>query len=338
MGELRPEAGVGDHRAGRRVDRIAGGADRAGQPAGGLSPVDQVIDLPLPVGGLPQNQGPGHVRVIAVHPRAEIELDEITGRQHRGGGPMVRDGAVRTGGDDGLEGRVVGAEFAHPLIEVEPDLPFGTARPDPAGRDQFGQRVVGDRARMAQRLDLALVLDRPQGLDQVGGGAQLDRSPRPGRDGELGVVVGDGDRPRLEPDDALRCATDQGEITRPGDQSGQIGDLRFRLGRVTAIGAEQRPRVAETTHRICGRADDGVGRAGLVIGVDHQQCRIRAGEAGEVADVDQVGDQQRIDPGADQRRSQECASSGVVRVRHDPDGRRARPFRSGRRRPAGPID
>ena len=220
MGELRAVAGVGDHRAGRCVDRIAGRADRAGHPAGRLRIVDQVVDLPLPVGRLSEDQGPCHIRVIAVHPRAEIELDEITGRQHRGGGPMVRDGAVRPCSDDGLERRVVGTEFAHPLIQVEPDLPFGAAGPDPVGGDQIGQRVVGDRTRMAQRLDLALVLDRPQGLDEVGGRLQLDRSSRPGRGGQLGAMVGDADRPRLEPDDALRGAADQREITRPGDQSG----------------------------------------------------------------------------------------------------------------------
>ena len=72
----------------------------------------------------------------------------------------------------------LGTELAHPLVEVEPDLPLGAAGPDAAGRDQLGQRLVGDRAGLAQRLDLAVVLDRPQGLDQVGGRRQLDRSSR----------------------------------------------------------------------------------------------------------------------------------------------------------------
>ena len=109
---------------------------------------------------------------------------------------MVRDGRVLTGGDDGLERRVGRTQSAHPLVEVEPDLTFGPARPDAVLLDQLGQRPVGHGARRAQRVDLAWVLDRSQLLHQVLGGDEFDI-----RSGRLLLSMRrDGDRQRLETD------------------------------------------------------------------------------------------------------------------------------------------
>ena len=100
-----PWPAVCDHLARRRVDRDDVGADRQRRPAGRLRGRDQVVDLPLPVGGVPEHQGAGHVGVVAVDGRAEVELQEVAVAQFGRVGPVVRDRRVGAGGHDRLEGR-----------------------------------------------------------------------------------------------------------------------------------------------------------------------------------------------------------------------------------------
>ena len=162
-----------------RVDRDDVGADRQRGPAGRLGGRDQLVDLPLPVRGVAQDDGAGHVGVVAVDGRAEVELQEVAVAQHGGVGPVVRDGGVGAGGDDRLEGRRLGTQRQHAGVELAADLQLGAPGPQRALGGQLGQRLVGDRAGAAQRLDLVVVLDRAQGLDGPADRGQLGHGPPP---------------------------------------------------------------------------------------------------------------------------------------------------------------
>ena len=111
---------------------------------------------------MPEDDGAGHVGVVAVDGRAEVELEEVAVAQLGGVGPVVRDRRVGAGGDDRLEGRRLRAERQHPGVELPADLQLGAARAQRALGGELGQRLVGDGAGAAQRLDLVVVLDRAQ--------------------------------------------------------------------------------------------------------------------------------------------------------------------------------
>src|SRR4051794_29234320 len=55
---------------------------------------DQRVDLALPVGRLTENEGTGHVGVVAVDHRTEVQLDEIAPGQGAVRGPVMRYGGV----------------------------------------------------------------------------------------------------------------------------------------------------------------------------------------------------------------------------------------------------
>jgi hypothetical protein len=303
---------LGDHLAGRGVDLCAGRAHHAGGPAGGLRLLYQPVDLALPVGGRAEHERPCHVRVIAIYRSPEVEFDEVPGRQGRSGRPMVRNCAVRAGRHDGLERRIGRAQLPHPLIQVQPHLTFGPAGADAAGLDQLGQCTVGHRTGLSQGADLGGVLHRAQALDQAAGRREFHRAWIALGTGQQGGMRGHGHRIGLEPDDAFGCAGEKCEVARPADQPRQVRDFVGRLGGVAAVGTEHRPRSA------VGRYFEVAVRCVLGIGADDQQCRVGAGEAGQVANVDQIGDEQRVDPTADQRRTNQGSSPMMPGGAHDP--------------------
>ena len=128
--------GVGDDLPRRGVDLLERGPGRERFPARPLRGGHQLVDVELPLRGRRQHERAGHVGVIAAHQGAEVDLDEVAGRQHRVGGPVVRDRRVGPGRHDGLERHAVGAVVEHQRLEFAAHLFLCPARPQPAALDQ----------------------------------------------------------------------------------------------------------------------------------------------------------------------------------------------------------
>src|SRR5262245_177502 len=151
------EAGLADHLAAGSVDGRAAdpGAERL-QP-GRQGPPDHLVDLPLALGGRPEHHGPGHVRAVAVHPRAEVQLDQIAGAQRPLARAVVRLGRLLAEGDDRVEGERLGAAAAHPDLQVDGDLELGHAGAQRA--EQLVEGLAAEPGRLGDAGDLGLVLD-----------------------------------------------------------------------------------------------------------------------------------------------------------------------------------
>ena len=138
-------AGLVDDRAAGRVDVLA--ADPGGHrgDAGRLGLEDHVEHPLLGRARLPHHDGAGHVRVVAVDQRAEVDHHEVAFGDRSGAGPVVGHGPVGAGRHDRLEAHVVGPEPAHRGVELQAELllggPLGQPGPD------LGQRGVGDGGR-----------------------------------------------------------------------------------------------------------------------------------------------------------------------------------------------
>ena len=116
--------------------------------------------------------------MIAGDQRAEVDLDEVAGGQHRVGRAVVRDRRVGARRDDGLERHPVGAVVEHQRLELAADLLLGAARA--AARrasTRSAQRRVGGLAGQPQQRDLAGVLDLAQRLDRARRPDQLGVRP-----------------------------------------------------------------------------------------------------------------------------------------------------------------
>ena len=189
----------------------------------------------------------------------------------------------------------------------------------PASISSASARSATAQARRSD-VDLAGVLDRPEPLDQVGRRRRARSLPG---------------SPRRSPSWRRWAATVTDIASNPIDALGcppRAGPGRT-AGRSAAAGRAPRPPTGWCTGRRCRtgcvdrcrrcrlrRSVSGV--AGFVVGVEHQQRGVRTGESGEVPDVDQVGDQQRVEPGVRQGRPQQGPAACMGPVRHVPDGRR----------------
>ena len=173
----------GDDLAAGRVDRDDVGADRERRPSGGLRGRDQLVDLPLPVGRVPEDDGAGHVGVVAVDGRAEVQLQEVAVAQHGGGRAggagspswrrwrrSSRRTAPRT------EGQHAGVSSRPTWSSVRP------GRSAPSAASSASARSATAQARRSG-LDLVVVLDRALRLDrpadEVSSGRCLRRRPAP---------------------------------------------------------------------------------------------------------------------------------------------------------------
>ena len=159
-------AGVGDDLPRRGVHVTQRNPGRQRLAAGLLRGGHQLIDVELPLRGRRQHKGARHVGVVAAHQGAEVDLDEIAGRQDGVGRPMVRDRGVGAGRHDGLERHPVGAVVQHQRLELAAHLALGAPGPQTAALDQVGQRGIGRLAGQPQQRDLAGILDLPQRLDR----------------------------------------------------------------------------------------------------------------------------------------------------------------------------
>ena len=127
---------------------------------------DQVVDLALPVGRGPHDQTCGSCRRGSRRPRAEVDLEEVAGLSTVRVGPVVRDRAVRRRRRRSSRTTAPRRRAQHPGLQLAGDLALGAARPQRPRRPAPpapGRRRAGP----AQRLDLAVVLDRAQRLDRA---------------------------------------------------------------------------------------------------------------------------------------------------------------------------
>ena len=148
------------------------------------------------------------------------------------------------------------------------------------------------------------VLDRPQLLDQSAVATSSTSGHRRPElaDRAASTETGDG----LEAD-VPEAVGEQRQVAGPVDPPGQVGHLLRGLHVVPPVGAEQ--------------------WSGLVrLAVARTSARgVRPGEPGQVADVDQVRDQQRIQPGVLQERAQPAPARPRGARGHAAHGRRAPP-------------
>src|SRR5215469_2099636 len=109
-----------DHVAGRGVHGAGLRADLEGLDPGSLRLRHQVVDVPLPVGGLANRHRARHVRAVPAVLRSEVHGDQVTAAHRPVGGGVGRDGAVRAAGHDRVEGGPVRPELGHPVVEERP--------------------------------------------------------------------------------------------------------------------------------------------------------------------------------------------------------------------------
>jgi hypothetical protein len=173
----------------------------------------------------------------------------------------VRLGAVRAGGDDGVERKALCAQLVEEGLDPPGELAFRTA-------DELllGEPLVDpgrDSGRRSNRAQLRLVLDRAQALHKAAAGDQV--SVARGQ----GFPRGVGGRARLEAD-------------RAREEAREVG---------VEIALEQLDLDAVHGPRALGVAK--VGEEADALGLD-QECRVRADEAGQVTDVRGRADEERL--------------------------------------------
>ncbi len=199
----------------------------------------------------------------------------------------VRQRAVLGRGHDRIEARAARAAAAHLLLQRERHLALGPA--DQAALAHPVVDLVGEHRGGADLLHLAGLLERALGLHRAAGGDELDalgqQLAQPLVLAHAQVLVLE-----AEPHRALRPAGLErlGELLRRA-LAVEVADLRLGALDVAEVGDEA-PRLRPQHHH-----------------------RARAGEAGEVADVDEVGDQQQVgaalgEPAGDPVRAAHSAS------------------------------
>src|SRR5215470_2570731 len=228
----------------------------------------QVIDLPLPVGRRTEHDRPGHVGVVAVVPGPAVDRDHFTRLKGTVPRRVVRDRPVRAAGHDGVEGRPLRARVDHGSLDEHGQLAL--RHPGPDVRHHLIERPAGDRARAAEQGEFPGILDHPQVFHAP---AERQQQRQAFGGGERGVPL-HRHLLRLERQPAQPLADGQlgeGRLDGARDDQLDVGAVAFRGEGVPGIGGEH------------GRSLD-----------RQQQRRVGAGQAGEVPDVDQGGDERGV--------------------------------------------
>ena len=173
----------------------------------------------------------------------------------------MRPGAVRARRDDDGEGEALRAELVEEHLDPPRELALGTT--DELLLGELLVDPVRDPGRSADRPELRIVLHRAQGLDQAAARNEL-RAARGER-----LPRGVRERARLEADPA-------------GEELGEVAvQIALQQLDLDALDGARALRVAE------------VGEQANAVGLD-QQRRVRADEAGQVADVGRRADEERL--------------------------------------------
>jgi hypothetical protein len=185
----------------------------------------------------------------------------------------MRDRRIGAGGHDRLERHRISTVVEHQRFQLTADLTFGPARSQAAALHQVGQGRVGGLTCQPQQRQLAGVFDLAQRLHGSRGTHQFDA-----RAVQLfGHRVHTVDRHHValeaEPAHSLvGAATCQMASACSFDDDFDPGRLLSGLRAIPAVGGQHR----------------------LPIVGEHQQRAVGPGESGQVADVDQVCDQHRV--------------------------------------------
>ena len=287
MDEPVPEPRLPDLVPGGPIDVTPGDAGSDGIHAGPLGSPDRLVDLAEPGLRLAERHRPGHVRVVALHQRAQVHRHQVPWCERPVGGPVVGLGAVRPERHDRVEGHPVRPGAAHRRLQLDGHLPFGHALAE-LGHDRLERLVRGVLGHLYQP-DLLGVLGLAQRLDHPADRHQLHAGV-----GQVGPrlvreVLGlEGHPGGADPSDGLghrRCRR-----ARVRDAI-EVGDLPARLVGVPAVGQEH------------PRPD-----------ADHQVA-VRSREPAEVPDARQVTRAERVDAEVVEPLEQSGTASGVVHVR-----------------------
>ena len=194
VGEVFAVARVRDDLRRRVVDGAAGDARPRRGDAGALGVEHGAVDPLHLLARVPDGDGARHVGAVAAVDAAEVHRDELARRnglvRRHGVGPA----AVRAGGDDGVEGRVLRAIAEHEVRQLRGELLLRDAHANVV--IDLRERALRDALRAHERLQLLRVLDRAERREQRGRGAELGAYPAPVtlqlRDGHILVLKADG--------------------------------------------------------------------------------------------------------------------------------------------------
>src|SRR5215217_7716661 len=201
------------------------------------------------------------VRAVAVDRAARIDDDRLAGLDRALARICVGRGARRPGGDHDGEGQAVGALLVHQLLHPPCKLALGTA--DEALAGETLERAIAGRGRAPHRVQLGVVLHGAQAEDHARRRHEL------GATGTESLVAGVRHRVRFERDPSREQLAERAEEVARG-----LDDLDAVQG-ARLLGVTK---VREQAHAVL---------------LDEQR-RVRAPECGEVADVDGVGDEERL--------------------------------------------
>ena len=291
--EVLAVAGRVDQLAGCPVDGDALGADGERLAPGSLRLGHEVVDLTLPCCRFGTNtDGPGAVGVVALVDGTEVDLEEVAGPIVRSVG---RDAGRRCSARTRRSSRTraVGAVLVHAALEIARDLLLAASEQS-AGRHR-DPRALGTRSR------------RPRGAARARRRPSRRAVPRPPVPGARSSASFAALRIGSARASVTSCSSRASAYRRPPPPAWQAPsrlsglddlDVRRRLGgssRVPTVGGEHRTAVRPDEHR-----------------------RIAAGQAGEVTDVDEPGDQGDVGATLGDGGRQTSPARGVLR-RHGAD-------------------
>ncbi len=226
-----------------------------------------------------EGDGARQVRAVTIHPRADVDDDGFAGSEGGVVRHVVGDGGVAPHRDDGWEGVALRTVLAEVAVDHPRDCALRRARSHL--RHRSGERGVRDGDGAADGGDLCAILDHPHPLRQPPDRVQRHAGERRGQ-----FFVPVPREVRLEAEgrdaegaDARRRVHDAVTERRGHDLNRRVPHVRLRFPRARG-GAEER-RVPVCRDKRPARR--------LVHRV------VLLAEAGEVAPVVGVGDEQRVD-------------------------------------------
>ena len=241
-------------------------------------------------------------------PGPAVNRDHVTRLEAAARRGVVRDGTVGAAGHDRVERRFFRTGVHHGALDEHRQLPLGHPGPD------LGHHLVeggaGDRAGPGDQGNLRFILGHPQRFHHRAERYQFQ-------------VTGLGERrvPLHRHFLGLEAQPSQpGVLGHVGEGQLDVTGVQQREVRAVALRGPGVPGIRGQHRRPVG---------------GHQEGRVGAGQAGEVADVDQRGDERRIRVAGGHRRAQALTAQGMS-LGHPPTVERPPP-RHTRRAARAPL-
>src|ERR687888_524635 len=227
------EAGLVDKRTRRRVGVDPGSPCANRLESRLLRMVGDCVDLLEPLRQLAGRERPGAVGRVAVDGGGRVHDNCLSRTDHAVARTVVRQGGVGAAGDDDLEGRPLRALRVEELLQPPGDLALraaGEARP----RDST-ERLARCPRPSADRVELALALDRPQCFDETASRHEVETAAR------KGLVLGIGNGHVLEADASLeRLGQRHVEIAVALNELDTLALERFAGRRVAEVAVDSK--------------------------------------------------------------------------------------------------